>query len=121
MIRPTLSTLPLLGVAVAIALRENAARSLHGRLRVDPNILDRVARGNHSALRLRQQTHTAGYAKAPRERLSKAELALNAHNAKAERDYCARLLIAGRRGLSPVAAHWWANESLTQTKGGKRA
>lgn len=121
MIRAGLSNLPLLGVAVATALREHAAQSLHGRLRVDPAILARVERGKWFALRLRQQTHSAGYAKAPRERLSKAELALNAHNAKAERDYCARLLCAGRRGLSAVAAHWWANESLAQRKGGKGA
>lgn len=77
-------------------------------MKIDAEILGRVAQGKRSAANLRRETHTAGYRNDPRRKLTALELKLNRHNAKAERDYCAKLLRAGRRGLNAIQAHWAA-------------
>lgn len=80
---------------------------------MDAQILKRVVIGKQTAKCLLAATHTIGYSKSPRRKLDSQERALNKHNAKAERDYCAQLLRAGRHGLSVIQAHWVAIGSRT--------
>ena len=73
-------------------------------------IIQRVQSGKKFARKLSTQTHTTSYGReSPSRKLTAKEIELNRHNAKAERDYCAKLLRAGRKGMSPIQAHWFAN------------
>jgi hypothetical protein len=72
------------------------------------DLTQRVARAKRSAERLKAATHTMGTRKESALKLTKQELDLNRHNAKAERTHAARLLRASRRGLTGIKAYWAA-------------